>query len=134
MRLRTVAAGLIVLAAGVLIYRRTRPSDRSAAPLSSTPIATLPPAPRFLSVAWELVEPVADDELALRFQRSERMTLDRIDVQETPTQVFVTVLVRWEPPVGGWFAFEVEERATVKLSRPLRGRDVVHAATDPLYP
>ena len=134
MRLRTVAAGLIALAAGVLIYRRTRPPGRSAGPLCSTPVPALPSAPRFLSVAWELVEPPADDELALRFQRSQHMTLDRIDVQETPTQVFVTVLVRWQPPAGGWFASEVEERATVKLSRALRDREVVHAATDPLYP
>jgi hypothetical protein len=137
MRRRAAFALVAALAAGVLLRRR----QRSAAPgvdSPPAPAATLAPVPRFLSLPWELAEPAGDDaELAVRFARSEQMALDRVDVRETPTQVFVTVLVRWEPPAGGWFAWDVEETATVALAAPLGERELVHAATDaeaPLYP
>jgi hypothetical protein len=67
------------------------------------------------------------------------MELDRVDAQETPTQVFVTVLMRWRPPAGGWFALEQRDEAVVPLAQPLGERELVHAPVDgpdhaPLYP
>ena len=55
------------------------------------------------------------------------MELDRVDAQETPTQVFVTVLMRSRAPAGGWFAFAREHEAVVPLARPLGERELVHA-------
>jgi hypothetical protein len=115
------------------------PEPPSAAP---TPAPPPPPASamRFLSVPWELVAAPADEpSLTIRCAGDEHMKLDRVDVQETPTQVFVTVLMRWQPPGGGWFAFEQPHEAAVALAQPLGGRELVHAPVDepghaPLYP
>jgi len=84
-----------------------------------------------VSVPWALVAAPADrPQLTVRFARDEHMRLDRVDAQETPTQVFVTVLVRWQSPAGGWFAWAEEQEATVSLSAPLGTRELVHAAVD----
>jgi hypothetical protein len=136
MRIRTVALGLIALGAGLLVRaRRRRARTVLSTPAAPPPPAALAPGPRFVSVPWEPVAPPGEDpELAIRLTRSKQMTLDRVDVRETPTQVFVTVIARWEPPAGGWFAFDVEETATVTLSEPLGDRELVHGATDAVYP
>jgi hypothetical protein len=112
------------------------PEPPSAAPAAPPPASGM----RFLSVPWELVAAPADEpSLTIRCVGDEHMELDRVDVQETPTQVFVTALMRWQPPGGGWFAFEQGHEAAVALAQPLGGRELVHAPVDepgraPLYP
>jgi len=150
MRRRVVIVPLLALA-GLLLARRLRRRRGAGAPLPARPpqSALAPravlrePGTRFVSVPWTLVEAPADEpSLAIRYRSDEHMELDRIDAQETPTQVFVTVLTRWTPPVGGgWFAFAREQEAAVRLSAPLGPRELVHAAVDgeqpsepPLYP
>src|SRR5688572_16357922 len=113
MRPRAVLAGLIALAAAALLALRHRARSLAVgpAPLPSVPTAPvtpeLPPGPRFLSLAWELADHVESegDELTIRFTRTAQMALDRVDVQETPTQVFVTVIVLWDAPAGGRLAW-----------------------------
>jgi hypothetical protein len=140
---RLAVLGLLAVAAIALVARRGRRRPPPSGPLEPRPQQqALPPAPRFLSVRWTLVEaPDGEPELAIRYERSEHMALDRIDVQETATQVFVTVLARWTPPAGGWLVWNVETDATVALNRPLGDRELVHAPVDgedaqppPLYP
>ena len=133
----------LALLAAVLLARRRR---RGAAPLAPAPerpaISSLPAGPRFVSVPWTLVEAPEDRaELTIRHRGAEHMELDRIDAQETPTQVFVTVLMAWRPPAGGRFAWAEEREAAVPLSRPLGERELLHAPVDddvpedpPLYP
>ncbi|HEU4703292.1 MAG TPA: hypothetical protein VFS37_12490 [Conexibacter sp.] len=145
----------IALAAGALAirWRRRRAASSALAgvapapPLSRpTPLLPAPTSPppasatRFVSVPWELLAAPADEaSLTIRYRGDEHMELDRIDAQETPTQLFVTVLMRWRPPEGGWFAFADEHEAVVPLAQPLGGRELVHAPVDepsgpPLYP
>ena len=141
MRRPAVLASLgLLLAAGLLALRGRRRAPQAVPPAPALP--ALPPAPRFLSVPWTLVDaPAERGELAIRYSATEHMELDRIDAQETPTQVFLTVLVRWSPPGGGWFAARRETDATVELSRPLGARELIHAPDDlaildagPVYP
>jgi hypothetical protein len=150
MRRRTVLASFVVVAGVLLAWRRqrsraaARSSLETAAP--APPLALPEPAPRFVSVPWTVVSAPEDRaELTLRYTCTEHMELDRVDAQETPTQVFVTVLMRWLPPSGGWFAWQQERPATVALSSPLGTRALVHAPVDadalgddpsgpPLYP
>jgi hypothetical protein len=130
----------IALLAGALLVRRRRRraassalGDRRPAPPLGRPAA----GTRFISVPWELVTAPADEpSLTIRYRGDEHMELDRVDAQETPTQVFVTVLMRWRPPAGGWVALEREHDAVVPLGHPLGERELVHApADDPrLYP
>jgi hypothetical protein len=144
MRRLAVLLPIAVLAAALLARRRRH---RSAAPLAPVPrrpaAAPLPAAPRFVSVPWTLVEAPEDrPELTIRHRGARHAELDRIDAQETPTQVFVTALMAWRPPAGGdAAAWEEEHEATVSLSRPLGGRELLHAPVDddvpddpPLYP
>lgn len=88
------------------------------------------PSP-FRSVAWTLLdgEPVPDaTELRIGFSLVARYeSLARIDVRETASQVFVTVLARFEPPAGGWFGYAEARQATVALEAPLGDRALVHA-------
>jgi hypothetical protein len=140
-----LASLALLLAAAVALARRRR---RGVRPLPAPPPAppALPPGPRFVSIAWTLVAaPAERAELTLRYASTEHMELDRVDAQETPTQVFVTVLMRRRPPAGGSLAWEPEHEATVALSAPLAGRELVHAPVDleapaegpgdpPLYP
>ncbi|MBS1868903.1 MAG: hypothetical protein JSS99_04515 [Actinobacteria bacterium] len=149
MRRRVVIVPLLALA-GLLLARRLRRRRAAGAPLAARPpqpalaptAAPDAPGSRFVSVPWTLVEAPADEpSLAIRYRSDEHMELDRIDAQETPTQVFVTVLTRWSPPAGGWVALGREQDAVVRLSAPLGARELVHAAVDgeepgepPLYP
>ncbi|HZV73817.1 MAG TPA: hypothetical protein VFF79_08905 [Conexibacter sp.] len=150
MRRRTVLASIVVLAGALLAWHRQRSRAAARPPLDTAvptpPAALLEQAPRFVSVPWTVVSAPEDRaELTLRYTCTEHMGLDRIDAQETPTQVFVTVLTRWQPPAGGWFAWQQERTATVALSGPLGTRALVHAPVDadgpgddpsgpPLYP
>jgi hypothetical protein len=119
----------LLLAAGVLALRRRRRTAPAVAPAPAPP--ALPPGPRFLSVPWTLLDaPAERGELSIRYAATEHMQLDRVDAQETPTQVFLTVLVRWAPPQGGWVAHRREAEATVRLSRPLGARELIHAPDD----
>jgi hypothetical protein len=134
---------LVLLAAALLARRLLRARAASApltAPQPAAPLPSPPSGTRFVSVPWTLVETAAaEPQMAIRYQADEHMQLDRIDAQETPTQVFVTVLMRWSPPTGGWFAYTQEHEAVVELSGPLGARELVHAPVDepdapPLYP
>jgi len=144
-----VLVSILLLVGAVLLRRRRRRAASTAlsGAVPATPLA--PPAPlpaappsgtRFVSVPWELVAaPAHEPSLTIRYRSDEHMELDRIDAQETPTQLFVTVLMRWQPPADGWFAFVDEHEAVVPLGRPLGERELVHAPVDepgdsPLYP
>jgi len=124
----------IVLLAGALVARRLRRSRTTSAPLATPPPAALLPAPaepRFVSVAWELVDAPADaPRLTIRVARDERMELERVEAQETPTQVFVTALLRHRPATGGALAVAQQLETTVPLSAPLGTRELVHAPVD----
>jgi hypothetical protein len=136
-----VLLSIALLAGALLAWRRRR---AARAPLGASPPATAlaPAAPgtRFVSVPWELIAaPTEEPSLTIRYRSDARMELDRIDAQETPTQVFVTALMRWHPPAGGGFALAHEHEAVVSLGRPLGERELVHAPVDepsapPLYP
>jgi hypothetical protein len=133
-RPRFVIVPLALLAAALLARRRWR-RRAATAPLTASPEqpprAAAAVATRFVSVPWTLVEASASEpHLTIRYHDDEHMELDRIDAQETPTQVFVTVLMRWSPPAGGWFARRREHDALVRLSGPLGGRELVHAPVD----
>lgn len=145
MRRPLLLLSIALLAGALLLRRRSRRAavgGPAAAPAAPPPVPPAPAsaAPRFMSVPWTLV--AADQEaarLTIRYAADAHMQLDRVDAQETPTQVFVTVMTRWQPPSGGWFAFEDEREAVVELSRPLGERELVHAPVDvssapPLYP
>jgi hypothetical protein len=119
MRRLAVLASLALAAAVVLLARRRR--GWAPAPVAAAPAApALPPAPSFVSVPWTLVEAPADTpELRIR-----PAAAGRVDVQETPTQVFVTV-------IAGSPAVAAEQDATVVLGRPLGERELIHAPVDP---
>jgi hypothetical protein len=132
---RRVVIVPILLLAGVLLARRRRRMGVATAPLAvpsqDVPIALLEPGARFVSVPWTLVEAdPADARLRIRCSGDEHMELDRVDAQETPTQVFVTALMRWCPPAGGWFASSQQHEAVVSLSSPLGTRELVHTPVD----
>lgn len=135
MRRSAALASLAALVA-LLLVRRALRRRAAEAPLEAAPdlpaLAALPAGPRFVSVPWSLAaEPaLGEAELAIRYRCAEGMELDRVDAQETPTQVFVTVIARWEPPAGGWFAWEQEHEATIRLAHPLGERELLHAPVD----
>lgn len=137
---RLVVLLSIALLAGALLARRRRRRVPHTSLAGDAPAARLASAVRFVSVPWELVTAPADEPaLTIRYQGDEHMELDRLDAQETPTQVFVTVLMRWRPPAGGWFAYAHDHEAVVPLAQPLGDRELVHAPVDepggpPLYP
>jgi hypothetical protein len=129
------------------------PDETSEPPAGSAPEPEEPKAapeppprqpadgPRFVSVPWTLAsnaaepaDPTTDGadlrELPIRFTLlGGRMALDRVDVRETESQVFVTVLARWDPPEPGrpWVPYGVAGETTVRLARPLGDRALVHA-------
>lgn len=96
------------------------------------------PRPRpdspFRSVAWHLLDgdPAPEaTELRIGFSlmgRYERLA--RIDVRETASQVFVTVVARLDPPAGGWFAYGEAQQETVRLAAPLGDRALVPSPPD----
>jgi hypothetical protein len=111
--------------------------DQTAQPEPAAP-RPAPDSP-FRSVAWELLDgdSPADDATELRIGFSligRHESLARVDVRETDSQVFVTVLARFDPPEGGWFAYAEAHQATVTLSRPLGDRALVHAPVTPDRP
>jgi hypothetical protein len=101
-------------------------------------VPDLLPRPRphspFRSVAWHLLDgdPAPEaTELRIGFSlmgRYERLA--RIDVRETASQVFVTVVARLDPPAGGWFAYGEAQQATVVLEAPLGDRALVPSPPD----
>ena len=148
MRRPALIVSLLLLAAAILVRLRRRAPARSlagaapAGPLPSPPLQlpAPPPESRFVSVPWTLVA-AADDEPAVTigYRAEAPMELDRIDAQETPTQVFVTVLMRRREPTADTPARAGDREAVVPLSRPLGERELVHAPVDepndrPLYP
>lgn len=158
MRRLAVLAPLAILAAGLLAWRRRRARATVGAPLAAAPhgAALVPadpglpaaapalpaaaPAPataaaplRFASVPWDLVAAPGDrGELTIRCAVGADMALDRVDAQETPTQVFVTALARRRTDVvsGDGADAPPDREATVALSGPLGGRELVHAPVD----
>ena len=148
MRRRAVIAPIVLLAGALLAWRRRRAraaptplGPRPAAPqVSNAPAPaapiTVPPPPdgsRFVSVPWTLAAAPADHaELTIRYACDERLELDRVDAQETPTQVFVTVLLRRNSAAaaGGSAREPQEHETTVALSGPVGARELVHAPHD----
>lgn len=91
--------------------------------------------PRFPSIPWEPADgdpgPAATSfEIRLALLE-DHMELARVDVRETASQVFVTVLARFDPSARGETpTAETQRTATVVLKRPLGDRTLVHAPTD----
>ncbi|HEX4806376.1 MAG TPA: hypothetical protein VFU94_10785 [Conexibacter sp.] len=148
MRRRAATVSLLLLAGVLLAWWRRRARTPPAAPPTGgaapgpVPPTTVPPASavRFVSVPWTLAAaPDERAELTIRYAGRPDLELDRVDAQETPTQVFVTVLLRpcaaaaTEPAAADGTA---AHEATVPLSGPLGARELVHAPADPppLYP
>jgi hypothetical protein len=147
---RVLALGLVVALALVMQARRRRragagahggdgQSSRPAAPDGVTVPAQAPPAPaahdaapsHFVSVPWVALGAAGDGgELRIRYRASAQMELDRVDVQETDTQIFVTVLMRAEARSGGPLGDEIEADASARLQRPLADRELVHVPLD----
>lgn len=126
---RLLALAVLVALAGALIARRWRRARQASSP----PRPTSPPpagAPRFASVPWTLVDaPAERPRLTLRCRQDDRFVLDRVDAQETPTQVFVTALARHEPRSGDEPPREPAV-VTVALSGPLGDRELIPAPVD----
>lgn len=90
------------------------------------------PAPdaAFVSVGWKLVAAPADRaELTVDCHQDDALELDRVDVQETATQVFVTAVARRRPrPAGA--PPRAPARVAAPLSRPLGDRELIAAPVD----
>lgn len=134
MRRRVVIVPLLLLASVLLARRRRRlraASTPLAAPPRAKPVALLEPGERFVSVPWTLLESdPANPRLRIACAADEHMQLDRVDAQETPTQVFVTALMRSSAPAGGSFAGSRQHEAVVSLGSPLGTRELVHTPVD----
>jgi len=155
MRRRAVIAPIVLLAGALLAWRRRRARVAReplaawpvAAPVGGqTPIASLPaPAPDpapveppplahdlpFVSVPWTLADAPADRaELTVRFAGHPQLALDRVDARETPSHVFVTVLMRKRAAGAAGDETPQGHKATVALSGPLGARELVHAPAD----
>jgi len=139
MRRLAVLLPLAALAAGLLAWRRRHRPVPALTPAAQPVPMPAPASPAFAaspttaigfaSVPWELVAAPPDRaELTLRCALPPNTELDRVDAQETPTQVFVTALARREPDAG---AEPAVCDATVALSGPLGERELVHAPVDP---
>jgi hypothetical protein len=128
-----VLLSLVVVVGALLLRRRRRQSGSGSlgAPDPAPPLAPAAGGTRFVSVPWTLVEAsTREPRLIIRYRDDVHIELDRIDAQETPTQVFVTVLMRWQPPAGGSFRDAREHEVAVPLSGPLGERELVHAPVD----
>jgi hypothetical protein len=95
-----------------------------------------PPQPRFLSIPWSThPDPPPPETTELQIHctlTSASMELARIDVRETASQVFVTVLARWRPHAPGEQPQtpDLKRTATAALDAPLGDRALVHAPHD----
>jgi hypothetical protein len=137
-------AGALAGAAAALRHRAQRPPLAASRPSTARPMppasvatsrapASDAPPTRFRSVRWELVAAPADRaELTLAHAAGAHLRSSRIDVRETPSQVFVTVLVEARADTPAPDAPATRAEATIPLSRPLGGRELVPAPTDPL--
>jgi hypothetical protein len=134
MRRRVVIVPLLLLAGALLVRRRWRTRLATTplpTPPAAAPVALLESGARFVSVPWTLVETdPADPQLKICCAADEHMELDRVDAQETPTQVFVTALMCWRPAAAGRSASARQLEAVVSLSRPLGARELVHTPVD----
>lgn len=136
---RLAALALLAALVAVAAARRARSRATQIAP-PSPPGDGLAPAPaasgpgnRFVSVAWTLSAPPGErPELAISCRQDDELVLDRVDVQETPTQVFLTAIARREPRAAGDPPRE-DAHATVALSGPLGERELIATPVDP-YP
>src|SRR5215208_1758052 len=134
MRRRSVLLPVVLLAGALLAWRRRRARAAHAplaAPPRVAPVALLEAPPPFASVPWTLAAAPEDRaELTLRYACPGHMRLDRIDARETPSQVFVTVLMRRQAPTGEGLPQQQEREAVIALSGPLGARALVHAPVD----
>jgi hypothetical protein len=72
---------------------------------------------------WELVSAPADRaEVTIAYGLHTFLELERVAVRETDHEVEITVVGRFDPPAGGWTAYEEHRRHRVSLSRPLGTR------------
>jgi hypothetical protein len=157
MRRRDVSAAVVLTAVGAAALLRGRrraaravahgdhaaiaatTGERALLPqpqVEPEPAMVMEPVPRFLSIPWSTSPdppPPSATELRLHCTlTSPAMELARVDVRETASQVFVTVLARWRPraeeaPSGGT---DLKRTATAKLRAPLGDRALVHAPHD----
>jgi hypothetical protein len=139
MRARAVLVPIALLAGALLAWRRRRaqpgPAPLAAPPPRIEPVALPEGPPGFVSIPWTLVASPPDrPELRLRYACTEQMELDRVDARETPSQVFVTVLMHRRSTAGGGPAAEQEHETVVALSGPLGSRALVHAPVDVAVP
>ncbi len=130
---RVLAFGLVLALALVTRARRRRTAIAPGAPAAlPPPLPSLPAAngdERFVSVPWVALDPAPGrDELLVRYRAPAAATLDRVDVQETDTQLFVTVLVRTHTQALD--AGATEATARVALRAPLGERALVPAPLD----
>ena len=112
--------------------RRQLPAPPRTSPQQEPADAPAPTGgePRFVSVAWTLAAPPNDrPELAVRCRQDDQLVLDRVDVQETPTQVFLTAIARQQPRTGEEPP-RTDAEATVALSRPLGTRELIATPVD----
>ena len=131
---RIAAVGTLAVLAWALLARRRQ--RRAVTPLPAQPgpepeslAAPAPDAP-FASVAWTLATPPGKrSELAIRCHQDDALVLDRVEVQETPTQVFLTAIARREP-LGPGEPPREHAHATVALSRPLGERELIPTPVD----
>jgi hypothetical protein len=125
------------------------PGDRAVPSQSQVEPETRPISTRFLSIPWSPhPDPPPPDARELRIHctlTADGMELARVDVRETASQVFVTVLARWAPapaaPSAGPDTGAESDPAsipnsgrkretTAKLASPLGNRTLVHAPHD----
>ncbi len=119
---------------------RERPSqpqvEREPAGVMEPAAPVMETAPRFLSIPWSTYpDPPPPDTTELQIHctlTSAAMELARVDVRETGSQVFVTVLARWRPPDAALppSAPDLKRTATAALQAPLGDRALVHAPHD----
>lgn len=158
MRRRVLSGLIVLLAAGFVVRRRARrratrlagaaddaviadkASDRKLLPNPQVEPENRPPSVRFLSIPWSPhPDPPPPDSTELKIHctlTSEGMELARVDVRETASQVFVTVLARWEPGAEPGDTNDDDaprgrkREATATLREPLGERALVHAPHD----
>lgn len=129
----TVLLSIVVLVGALVLRRHRRRTAGTPLPVPprATPLGLPAPGLRFVSVPWTLVAAPADEpHLTIRCRADERLELDRVDAQETPTQVFVTALMRHRTSAPDRAARVEEHEALVPLAAPLGERELVHAPVD----